>query len=230
MPEKRLTVESRCWLCTFVLGRDYAWYATHIGCVVREYCTRVLISVIAHSTGQVEIHSCSTVHTAQTSINDPSPKQHKQKQKDLKIFPELLCQKCLNLVNIYRILDTLLQPRGKTPCWHLSKMSGRSWIDRVLYTWMHWACHGSHGSTRWLDLSCSNDHEVILQNLAVVCKITISVNPSRNRFAGIFVMFFHILRDKRKFEDKLAHLPLQTHQMLFIVHQLFRSATANNSC
>ena len=61
---------------------------------------------------------------------------------------------------------------------------------------MHRACHGSHGSTRRLDLSCSNDHEVILQNLAVVCKITISVNPSRYRFAGIFFMFFHFLRTR----------------------------------
>ena len=53
-----------------------------------------------------------------------------------------------------------------------------------------------------------------------------STHPATHLVA--YSSFLQFLRDKRKFEDKLARLPLQNHQMLFIVHQLFRGA--NNSC
>lgn len=128
MPEKRLTAESRCWLCTFVLGRDYAWYATHIGCVIREYCTRVLISVIVHGAGQCahgpDLYQWSFAEAKQT------------KTKRLKDFSRTPVSKMLESCQYLQGPWHLAATKRQTPCWHLSKMSGRSWIDRVSCTWM----------------------------------------------------------------------------------------------
>ncbi len=110
-------------------------------------------------------------------------------------FQELLCSsKKLEYCHYLQDPWHLAATKRQTPCWHLSKMSGRSWIDRVSYTWMltqdALSMSWIHGSTlqQRNDWTCSNDHEVILQNLAVVCKITISVNPSSYTFGGIFVL------------------------------------------
>ena len=58
------------------------------------------------------------------------------KTKRLKDFSRTLVSKMLESCQYLQGPWHLAATKRQTPCWHLSKMSGRSWIDRVSYTWM----------------------------------------------------------------------------------------------